>query len=216
MRGLRTVLLCCIAALLCLTIAGAADDSRSYLFTLSIDGQETKTAQPGDIVTVAFHLYRTDSDAAAPMYGMQNEICYDTAFFEPVEGSTLLSQGVRTTDIAGHDGTRRVYMNFLSLSGGELWPAERLVGSFQLRLIGTEGTTAITNENVLVSTADGMDAYDAAVQDLTVTVGQTHTDASAASLPAGLPSRRPVGLWIFAVLAAAALALYGCKKWGRK
>ena len=63
---------------------------------------------------------RTARDAYT-MYGMQNEIRYDSNFFQLVEGSALLSNGISTTDIGLRDNYREFYMNFVSLSGGEEW-----------------------------------------------------------------------------------------------
>ena len=80
----------------------------------------------------------------------------------------MLSDGISTTDIGLRDSFREFYMNFVSLSGGETWKAERLVGSFQLEVIGTSGVSKITNQDYLVSTADGKDTYAAECQDVTI------------------------------------------------
>ena len=148
--------------------AYATDNSREFFFELTVDGGNEKKVQPGDIITVVFTLYRTDSEENYEMYAMQNEIRYDSEFFKLVEGSAMLSDGISTTEIGLRDTFREFYMNFVSLSGGESWNAKKLVGSFQLEVIGNSGVTKITNQDYLVSTADGKDSYAATCQDVTI------------------------------------------------
>ena len=168
MKKLISILLAVFLLLSCVPTAFAAVNSRKYLFELSVDGKATKEAHPGDVITVVFNLKRTDSSADYEMYAMQNEIRYDSEFFKLVEGSAMLSDGISTTDIGLRDSYREFYMNFVSLSGGETWKADRLVGSFQLQVIGTSGVSKITNQDYLVSTADGKDTYAAEYQDVTI------------------------------------------------
>lgn len=148
--------------------AYATDNSREYLFELSVDGGNEKKVLPGEIITVVFTLHRTDSTESYDMYAMQNEIRYDSTFFKLVEGSAMLSDGIFTTEIGLRDTFREFYMNFVSMSGGESWEAKRLVGSFQLEVVGNGGVSKITNEDYLVSTADGMDSFAATCQDVTI------------------------------------------------
>lgn len=137
-------------------------------FEVTIDGQETKEVEAGDIVTVTLYLQRTDSDSPYTMYAMQSELRYDSAFFELVEDSINLYDGVNSTDIAVGGGLREFYMNFVSLSGGVEWQPRTRVGSFQLRVIGTEGVSTITNEDFLVSKPDGNGSYKCESNVLTV------------------------------------------------
>ncbi|MBQ5841320.1 MAG: InlB B-repeat-containing protein [Clostridia bacterium] len=153
----------------------AVDNSQEYFFELSIDGSDRKEAMPGDILTVVFELHRTDSDEPYTMHAMQNEIRYDSEFFRMVEGSTILSRGVTSSDIGLRDSHREFYMNYVSLSGGEEWAAEKLVGSFQLEVIGESGTSRITNQDYKVSTPDGKDRYQSSVQDVTVIISSECT-----------------------------------------
>lgn len=148
--------------------AYAVDESRSYFFELSVDGKDTKEVQNGDVITVVFTLNRTDSMDDYPMYAMQNEIRYDSNFFELVEGSAMLSNGIASSDIGLRDSFREFYMNFVSLTGGEKWNAKRMIGSFQLKVIAQSGVTKITNQDYLVSTADGKDSFRAECQDVTI------------------------------------------------
>ena len=153
----------------------AVDSSQEYFFELSIDGSDRKEATPGDILTVVFELQRKDSGEPYTMHAMQNEIRYDSEFFKLVDGSAILSRGVTSSDIGLRDSHREFYMNFVSLSGGETWEAEKLVGSFQLEVIGESGTSRITCQDYKVSTPDGKDGYQSTVQDVTVIISSECT-----------------------------------------
>ena len=168
MKRLVALLLTIILLISIAPVALAVDSSREYLFELTADGSDTKNVKTGDIITIVFTLKRTDSSEPYDMYAMQNEIRYDSNFFELVEGSALLSSGISTTDIGLRDSYREFYMNFLSLSGGESWEAERMIGSFRLKVIAESGVSKITNQDYLVSNADGSDSFAASCQDVTI------------------------------------------------
>lgn len=146
----------------------AENSSKEYLFELSVDGSVTKTVQTGDVITVVFNLKRTDSADDYQIYGMQNEIRYDSNFFELVEGSALLSSGINTADIGLLNNYREFYMNYVTFSGEKDWEANKLIGSFQLKVIADSGVTKITNQDYLMSTSDGKDHYKATCQDVTI------------------------------------------------
>lgn len=55
---------------------------------------------------------------------------------------------------------------------GSLTP---VVGTFQLKVIGTSGSSVIRNSNNLVSTKDGQDSYESTSQNVTVTVSEECT-----------------------------------------
>lgn len=169
MKKVLALFMALVIVLSCVPAAYAAE-TEEFFFALSVDGSDTKKVQTGDVITVVFHLIRTDADEPYDMYAMQNEIRYDSNFFRLVEGSALLSDGIQTTDLGLRDDYREFYMNFLSLSGGEQWPARRLVGSIQLEVIGQSGVTQITNQDYLVSAADGSSQYGASCQDVTIII----------------------------------------------
>jgi len=168
MKKIISLILVIVMLISGVVTAYAVDTSREFFFELSVDGSDQKKVQPGDVITVSFTLNRNDSNENYQMYAMQNEIRYDSDFFKLVEGSAMLSNGISTTEIGLRDSFREFYMNFVSLSGGESWSAKRLIGSFQLEVIGKSGVTKITNQDYLVSTADGKDTYSASCQDVTV------------------------------------------------
>ena len=167
-KKLITILFTFLMVLIFAQVSMASEEDRSFAFQLTVDGQETKEVETGDVITVVLKLRRLDSGDSYPMYAMQDEIRYDSEFFELVEGSAILGQGIQSTDIAMVDHYREFYMNFLSLSGGSTWKAETLVGSFQLRVIGEHGVTKITNEDFLVSLQDGSGHYRSEANEVTI------------------------------------------------
>lgn len=164
------LLLCLLpSAALAAEIDGTVDQSRSYNFVLTAEkGQTEVKATTGEVITVSLVLKRTDSAESADMYGMQTEIEYDDTFLQLVEGSVMTVSGVRWNDLGRRTGGRAFYLNFVSFQGGEPWESEVLVGSFQMKVIGTAGVSQLIPTNTLVSTQDGMAGY--AVQDNSVSV----------------------------------------------
>lgn len=151
-----------------MVMIASADEGPSFSFVLSIDGKDTKEVQTGDVITVTLRLKRLDEQKPYMMYAMQDEILYDSTFFEYVEGSAVLSNGIVSTDIAMVDQYREFYMNFLSMTGGMEWAPDTLVGSFQLRVTGTSGVTQISNGDYLVSVKDGSGSYPCEANELTI------------------------------------------------
>ena len=160
------ILILLLIPVLCLS-AFAADEPE-FIYELSVDGKDTVEVNTGDIIAVTLHLRRTDSDAEYTMYSMQDEIRYESGFFELVEDSAMLYEGINSTDIAVDDDFREFYMNFLSFSGGTQWEADTCVGKFQLRVVADSGVTTITNEDYAVSLPDGSGSYSCETQNLTV------------------------------------------------
>ena len=167
--ALIVMILWCLLPLTCMTTM-AANDDMTFSFDLTIDGKDTIEVQTGDIITVVLRLKRTDASDLYQMYAMQDEIRYDSTFLELVEGSAVLGSGITSTDIAMVDQYREFYMNYLSMSGGEKWNADTLVGSIQFKVIGASGVTKITSEDYLVSVKDGSDSYACDANEVTVVI----------------------------------------------
>ena len=155
----------------------AVDETQAYLFDLTANGKNTVEVNQGDVITVTFRLCRTDVSEPYTMYAMQNEIAYDNSFFELIEDSVVVKNGVVSTDVTMVDQFNELYMNFLSMSGGTQWDADEIVGSFQLRVLAEAGVTSIENTNYLVSTQDGSDKFLSEASDLTVIL-TTHCTVS--------------------------------------
>lgn len=168
LKQLMAALLTMIVFCTLLVIPASADGEPTFCYELTVDGKDTIEVSTGDIITVTLHLYRTDEEALYTMYAMQDEIRYDSNFFELVEDSAVLSNGTQCIDIDVGGGFREFYMNYVSFSGGAQWQPKVRVGTFQLRVIGTSGVATITNEDYLVSQKDGMSSYECEASLLTV------------------------------------------------
>ena len=170
----------CFVVFLCLLLfssggALAVDAGRSYEFVLSVNGKNELNVQPGDILTVTLSLRRSDVAESAEVYALQDEIRYNSSFFSLVEGSLLMQGGVESRDISLQGEERALYVNFVSFSGGEEWAADTILGTFQVRVIGESGTSALQNENCLVSLPDGSDSYAVNVCDFTAVISDECT-----------------------------------------
>lgn len=163
----------CLVLTVCLltTAAWGADGSRSYDFQFTADGKTEVSASPGQILTMNLILKRTDSDAPADMYAMQAEFEYDDSFFQLEDSSVMTATGIEWTDMARRTGGRAFYLNFVSMTGGQEWPSELLIGAFRFKVIGTGGVSTITANNCLVSTKDGMDSFQSVCNDVRVIIG---------------------------------------------
>lgn len=167
-KAVRIILVIFLFVMMLQASVFAEGDESSYLFELTVDGSEVKEVKTGDVITVVFRLRRTDSTEPYTMFGMQNEIRYDSTFFELVEDSVILRDGMVSKDIAMVDQYREVYMNYLSMSGGSQWDAEELVGSLQLKVIAENGVTSISNQDYLVVLQDGTGSYPCQASDITI------------------------------------------------
>lgn len=172
MKRIISTLLCLFLCLCLLPgTAFAADNSRSYDFDLSIEGNKGEVrAHTDQILTVTLVLKRTDRTEPADMYGMQTEIIYDDTFLQLVENSVMTSPGVEWRDMGRRTGGRALYLNFVSFSGGESWKSEVIVGSFQMKVIADHGTSRIVPQNCLVVTKDGNDTFGFTSNDVIVMV----------------------------------------------
>lgn len=157
-----------ITLLMFIPFRGVAAEELSFCFDLTANGEDTIEVSTGDVITVTLKLCRVDDTVPYTMYAMQDEIRYDSTFFELVPGSELLNSGIVLKDIAVADHFREVYMNYLSMSGGAQWESEMLIGSIQFRVIGTSGVTRITNQDYLVSYQDGTGFYESIANDVVV------------------------------------------------
>lgn len=153
--------------------AFAVDESQKFDFTLSVDGSTEKKAAAGDIITVTFTLRRTDAAEEFAMYAVQDEILYDGTFFELLPDSMMTAGGIMTNDLAGRDDVRMLKVSYVSMSGsGETWKPSTVVASFQMKVIGTAGSSTIRSSENRVQTKGGSDSYAATAQDVTVTVSE--------------------------------------------
>jgi hypothetical protein len=177
----KTAFLAAVALLLTLTAtaARAVDASQSYSFNLTANRSEeapsaTLIIAPGDEITVSLELELLSTGVAVgggyALYAAQDEIMFDTAYFELVGVPVIAAAGFETSVRDAGGGYRKVYMNFYSRKAeGDVCPVVLAVGSFTLRAL-SEGITGITNENTVVATIYGADRYVTSARGVAVTI----------------------------------------------
>lgn len=158
------------ALIFLLPVTAWAEEEPQFRFVLSVEGETEEQVQPGDVITAALRLKRTDSDDGYAMYAMQDEVVYDPAFLQLLPENTMTADGVRTADVAAADGCRACYFSFVAFDGAADWAADTVVALFQFRVIGEDGASALCSRNFLVSREDGQEKYDASSADAAVVV----------------------------------------------
>lgn len=169
-RVFHAALLAAVLLTFLLPVTAWAEEEPQFQFVLSVDGETEKQAQPGDTVTAALRLKRTDSDDGYAMYAMQDEVVYDPAFLQLLPENTMTADGVRTADVAAADGCRACYFSFVAFDGAANWEADTVVALFQFKVVGEDGVSALCSRNFLVSREDGQEKYDASSADAAVVV----------------------------------------------
>ncbi|MBQ7284190.1 MAG: InlB B-repeat-containing protein [Oscillospiraceae bacterium] len=147
----------------------AAQTDKNFDFVLTVDNKVEANSAKDQIVTVTLRLKRTDSAEVYDMYGMQAELEYDDEFLQLVEGSVMTASNVEWTDMARRTGGRAFYLNYLSLSAGEKWTSDVLVGTFQMKVLGDKGLTQISNKNFGVSTSAG-ESFESKANDVKIII----------------------------------------------
>lgn len=149
-------------ALMCAfpVIAAAADTSMSFDYGLTANGNASVTAAPGEIITVALTLSRTDSSGDFPMYAVQGNIRFNSSFFELVQGSVSSAFTTSSMALTGSwNGWTSISASAYSAAQeGDSWANSTELVSFRLRTLRA-GTSTIITRDCAVSTADGLDSY---------------------------------------------------------
>lgn len=166
-----TIALVCITfAISCTMPVFATEIQPSYEIDLTVNGATEVRANPGDVLTMTMTLRRTDSQDSYQMYAMQDEIRYDPSFFEVLDDNAFSIDGIEKTDISLIDDYHAFYVNYVSMNGGQEWKPETVIGNFQIKVIGEQGSSKLKNENCIISLPDGSGSYDVKVNDLLVIV----------------------------------------------
>ncbi len=175
MRKKSCIVLIWLLTVLCSLPVIATEQNMHYNFEVLVDGTDELVTNTGDIVTLVLKLKRTDADKPYRMYAMQTEIHYDGTFLEVIEDSIIVPPGVVFHDIAMVDEYRELYINYLSIRGGDTWDSNMVIGTVSFRVIGTSGVTQITNRDYLVSLPDGSGGYQCTTNDVTLVVSTACT-----------------------------------------
>ena len=131
-------------------ITGNAQEARgafSLKFALtSVGGQSIIAAGQGDVITVSFKIQRTDSNQNYITNGFQNYIHYDLSFFEFVEDSIVCELDGNAT---AKKQTSLTYGEIIQCQDmSKTYESDFVFCSFQLRVIGSEGSGTVYNGDV--------------------------------------------------------------------
>lgn len=140
-------------------------------FDISSDGKNEIVVIQGDIITVDFHMIRTDDSESFDLRSYQNEIEYDDTFFELLEPDQWDFRYTPHPDDKVHDerttGQKIIKITEVEVSGLN---QEEWIGSFQLKAIGPKGTTStVCNSKQKAKDANG-DACDVTPVNLKVKI----------------------------------------------
>lgn len=154
-------------------------------FILTSDGQSTVTIGVGDEITVEFELVKNDG-ASYSMYSMQNEILYDTEYFDYVQGSINVENGFKYgfRKLESSSGAK-VLIGFVDSSeNGTERRGRTLVGSFKLKAKKT-GNSSIKNDSAYVTKSD-LSRYSSSYSDIDAEIVE-----GSISTPTPVPSLQP-------------------------
>ena len=162
-------------AFLCpaLAVEPAADQSiiaYDGRFALRLAVENTGTVRVGDLVTITVTVRRTDREEPYLLFGLQDEIEYDTAALTYLEERTLLYQDFQKGQRRGEGGKARALVSFADASGyGALREPEFIAARLIFRA-EAEGSFSLTQKDARMSNWDlTLRALDAPA--CTVTVG---------------------------------------------
>lgn len=173
-RVLTTIML---LALLCVGITPCALAAGIDLtYDLTVDGNHSAIAQTGDVITVTYTIHGSEGYT---VNAIQNEIKYDTSFFQFVDGSVTVTGG--TGKLMQKIAGPRVYMNDMLTS----YDAEQLVGTFQLKVIAKSGSGKVESTECLAYNGDAMRVTK---QNLTVTIQSSGSDSGSGSGGGKIPA----------------------------
>ena len=147
--------------------ASAAGDM-AFSFVLSASATSVKV---GDSVTVGFALNRTDASADYKLYSMQNEICYDSRYFELVGNVSLTDPAFDAATRAMSDGIhKKIIISFVDFSGsGAATKSALSVCTFVLKALQA-GSSVIENTDYKVNLPSGRDVYASTANTVSMTV----------------------------------------------
>ena len=154
-------------------------------FILKSGGQSTVTIGVGDEITVEFELVKNDG-ASYSMYSMQNEILYDTEYFDYVQGSINVENGFKYgfRKLESSSGAK-VLIGFVDSSeNGTERSGRTLVGSFKLKAKKT-GNSSIKNDSAYVTKSD-LSRYSSSYSDIDAEIVE-----GSISTPTPVPSLQP-------------------------
>lgn len=147
-----------------------ADSGITLNCDLTCEGQNLVFKQTDDIITVTYTLKNvTDETGKYVVSSHTNEVYYDPDFFEYVEDSASITAGISQTAKYQEWSWGARSISFNGYAQNKKWASKQIVGTFQLKVIATEGSSTIYSVPVIAST-NGI--YNFTTSDLTVKIGE--------------------------------------------
>lgn len=181
MKKILSVLLA-VSLVFCLSVSAlAAANDTTLHYELAANGSNEITVKTGDVITVQYLVTADTKDDWVGVSTAQNEILFDTSFFELVPGSNSVSKTGVTTSTPVDGSKQYVYFNWTSdLYFDKDTPVA--VASFQLKVIATSGSGMVTNSNYKAQDSSSA-LFGAEATDLKVTIeGSTEISVSSVTL----------------------------------
>lgn len=154
MKNILRIILSTFIIISCFISNVFADDT-SYSFILTVDGKNEKQVETDDVLTVSLSL-KCNGTNSCTITSFQDEIIYDSEFFELVHGSSMTYEGVRTTDISLYDRYRAYYVNYVGIDGPIIITNGSLnVAMIQMKVNAKNGVSRLKNNNCIVTDENG-------------------------------------------------------------
>ena len=157
------------------TVSFAADNIYDLTFDISSAGKNEITVKQGDIITVEFHMIRTDMSASFDLLSYQNEIEYDKSFFELIVPSEWNFRYTPHSDAVVSDerttGQKIIKMTEVDVYGMQ---QKEWIGSFQLKVIGEKGTSSTVQSSKAKAKNLNGDASELTYTNLKVNVAEIY------------------------------------------
>jgi uncharacterized repeat protein (TIGR02543 family) len=165
--GLVMVTMLCVP-----TFAATSTGDIILTYDLKSNGSNDIVVQTGDTITVTYSLSASESTRVS---ATQNEIYYDTDFFELDTDSISDSEGFEdylTANKKRQNGNWYVFFATAVTHVHDSTPSE--IGTFRLKVIAKEGETTVANTSYGASDSKN-EHYGTAAQNLHVSIGEQQT-----------------------------------------
>ncbi len=151
-----------------------ADSQITLGCDLTCDGENEVTKKQGDVITVTYTLKnKTDETAGYNISSHTNEIYYDPTFFEYVDGSAKVTEGLNLG--TGHQVWSDPLKRSVAFAGAEFdaapYNSNQVIGTFELKIIATEGSSTIYSARYGIASVNGNYTIDDT--DLVVKIGNS-------------------------------------------
>lgn len=152
-----------------------ADQSGSIVFSLECNGKSVETVKSGTQITVKCYLKNNIDSKSFKVYSLTNEVDFDTDFFEYIGSTDSFDDdiSVYSSEYSGNLKTVRFGGNH---SLGKTYENKQYIGSFVLKVKAESGESVIKSDPNSATVSGKSSAYQTAVEDLKIIVGDSAQD----------------------------------------